>query len=66
MFRLAVALEVSADELVFGGADQRGPDDDLRLEFEAVSQFGQEDKKLVKAVLKGLILKHESEKWPRE
>jgi transcriptional regulator with XRE-family HTH domain len=60
--KLAIALEVSADQLVFG-TDERGPDDDLRLEFEAVSHFGDEDKKLVKSVLKGLILKHESEKW---
>jgi len=63
--KIAMALEVTADQLVFG-SDERGPDDDLRLEFEAVSQFGKEDKKLVKSVLKGLILKHESEKWPHE
>lgn len=30
--RLAVALQVSADVLIFG-ADERGPDGDLRLQF---------------------------------
>jgi transcriptional regulator with XRE-family HTH domain len=36
--RLAVALQVSADVLIFG-ADERGPDGDLRLQFEAISKF---------------------------
>src|SRR5277367_1499727 len=33
--RIAVALSVSADLLLFG-KDERGPDDELRLQFEAV------------------------------
>lgn len=41
---LAVALSVSADVLLFG-KDERGPDDELRLQFEAVSRFDTEDKK---------------------
>jgi len=32
--KLAIALSVSADTLVFD-KDERGPDDDLRLQFEA-------------------------------
>lgn len=36
--KLSTALQVSADMLLFG-KDQRGPDDDLRLQFEAVSSF---------------------------
>jgi hypothetical protein len=41
--RLAVALQVSADVLIFG-ADERGPDGDLRLQFEAISNFPKRNK----------------------
>ncbi|MCG3186408.1 MAG: hypothetical protein IOMNBAOH_00965 [Rhodocyclaceae bacterium] len=57
--RLAVALSVSADALIFG-KDERGPDEDLRLQFEAISQFDEEDKELARGVLEGLILKHQA------
>ena len=60
--RLAVALSVSADLLLFGEAP-RGPDDDLKLQFEAVSQFDAEEKKVVRSLLDGLILKHEARRW---
>ena len=57
--RLAIALTVSADELIFG-KDERGPDEDLRLQFEAISQFDEEDKELARGLLEGLILKHQA------
>jgi transcriptional regulator with XRE-family HTH domain len=57
--RLAIALTVSADELIFG-KDERGPDEDLRLQFEAISQFDDEDKELARGLLEGLILKHQA------
>jgi transcriptional regulator with XRE-family HTH domain len=60
--RLAIALSVSADMLIFG-ENERGPDSDLRLQFEAVSKFDKEEKKVIKAVLEGLILKHEAKRW---
>jgi transcriptional regulator with XRE-family HTH domain len=60
--RLAVALQVSADVLIFG-ADERGPDGDLRLQFEAISKFPNEEKKVIKALLEGMILKHEAKRW---
>lgn len=59
--KLAVALNVTADELIFDSAE-RGPDQDLRLQFEAVSRFDQEDRLVVKSVLDGLILKHEAKR----
>ena len=59
---LAVALSVSADTLVFGEG-RRGPDEDLRLQFEAVSQFDASEKKIVKALLDSLILKHQARRW---
>ena len=56
--RLSQTLRVSADELLFGKA-QRGPDEDLRLQFEAISRFNGEEKKVVRSVLEGLLLTHE-------
>src|SRR5271155_4986420 len=39
--RLSQALRVSADELLFGKTE-RGPDEDLRLQFEAISRFNED------------------------
>lgn len=60
--KLSTALQVSADMLLFG-KDQRGPDDDLRLQFEAVSRFEDEEKRVVRSLLEGMILKHEARRW---
>ena len=54
--KLAVALRVSADYLLFD-EDERGPSDDLKLQFEAVSQLDDDDKEVVRNVLEGLLLK---------
>ncbi|SIO44185.1 Helix-turn-helix [Burkholderia sp. GAS332] len=55
--RLAQTLNVSLDELVFD-ENERGPSDDLRLQFEAVSQMPDEDRNIIKALLDGMILRH--------
>ncbi|MBK7983068.1 MAG: helix-turn-helix transcriptional regulator [Candidatus Competibacteraceae bacterium] len=55
--RLAVALSVSADVLVFDQAE-RGPDEDFRLQFEALSRLPPEDKQAVRRVLEGMIVKN--------
>jgi transcriptional regulator with XRE-family HTH domain len=60
--RLAIALSVSADLLVFD-KDERGPDEDLRLQFEAISRMSKDEKKIIKALLDGMILKHEAQRW---
>ena len=60
--RLAVALSVSTDELIFG-ADERGPSDDLRLQFEALSTFDPEERAVAKVVIESLILRHQSKRW---
>ncbi len=59
--KLAVALSVSADLLLFD-RDERGPDDDLRFQFEALARLDPEDKAVVKSVLEGLLLKHEAKR----
>ncbi len=59
---LAKALQVTADELIFE-RHERGPDEELRLQFEAVAKFTPDEKKVAKAVLEGLILKHQAKQW---
>ena len=56
--RLAVALGVSADVLLFD-KDERGPSDDsLRLQFETISLLPKEEKRIIQALLDGMIIKH--------
>jgi transcriptional regulator with XRE-family HTH domain len=59
---LSRVLNVTADELIFD-ISERGPDSDLRLQFEAISAFSSDDKLIVKAVLEALILRHEAKRW---
>jgi transcriptional regulator with XRE-family HTH domain len=61
LVKLAKALHVSLDELVFD-EDERGPSDEFRLQFEAVSQLPEEDRRVVKALLDGMIVKHQAKR----
>ncbi len=60
--KLAVALSVSADELLFD-QHERGPEDDLRLQFEAMARLDPEEKRLIKELIEGILIKHESKRW---
>lgn len=59
---LAIALSVSADMLLFE-KNERDPDDELKLQFEAVSKLDPEEKKVVRSVLDSIILRHEARRW---
>lgn len=56
--RIAVALSVSADLLLFDEGD-RGPADDLRLEFEAMSRLDPDERGIVRGVIESVVLKHD-------
>jgi transcriptional regulator with XRE-family HTH domain len=56
---LARALHVSLDQLVFDEGE-RGPSEDLRLQFEAVSHMPDEERRIVKALLDGMIVKYQT------
>ena len=56
---VALALNVSIDSLVFDEGE-RGPDDELRLTFEAINNLEPGDKAHVQAVLEGLLLRHQA------
>lgn len=57
LIKLAQTLRVSIDEMVFEEGE-RGPDEDVRLQSEAISRMSDEDKKVIKALLDGMIIKH--------
>ena len=57
--KIATTLHTSTDFLLFDD-HERGPSDDLRLQFEAVSQFPEEERKIIKALLEGMIIKHQT------
>ncbi len=61
MKNLAIALSASTDWLLFE-EDERRPDDELKLHFEAVRQFDEEERKTALEVLDGLILKHQAKR----
>ncbi len=58
--KIAVAMSVTIDSLVFAD-DERGPNDELKLQFEAVSRMSSEDKQAIKALLDGMIIKHQTQ-----
>jgi transcriptional regulator with XRE-family HTH domain len=60
--KLAIAFNVSVDVLIFD-EHERDPEQELRLQFEGISMFSKEEKRVAKTVLEGLILKHEAKRW---
>lgn len=60
--KIALQLHISTDFLLFDEQD-RGPDDDFRLRFEAVSSFSEEEKLVVRELLDSLILKHQTKRF---
>lgn len=55
--KITIALNISADTLLFD-EDERGPSEDLKMQFEALSQFSPNEKMVAKELLDSLILKH--------
>lgn len=56
--RLAIALGVSADMLVFD-AKERGPAETLRYQFETVSRLSQHEQDVVRELLDAVIVKNQ-------
>ena len=54
---------VEAGQIQARRRDERGPSDDLRLQFEAISQLPPEEMRVVKEVIEGLIIKYQSRRW---
>lgn len=56
--RLAIALGVSADMLVFD-EHERGPNDQLRYQFETISQMPQHEQNVIRELLDAMIIKNQ-------
>lgn len=66
LIKLAKALHVSLDSLVFGN-NARGPDEDFRLRFEALRDFTPDERNVAREILDSLILKHAANRFsPRQ
>ena len=61
LVKLSKALQTTLDDLVFGD-DQRSPIDELKLQFEALTQFSDNERIVAKEVLESLILKHNAKR----
>jgi transcriptional regulator with XRE-family HTH domain len=59
---LAKALHLSIDTLVFD-ENERGPSEEFRLQFEAVSQLPEGEQAVVREVLESLIIKYQTRRW---
>lgn len=58
--KTAVALSVSADLLLFD-REERGPDEELRLQFDAIRRMTEDDKRVITSVLDAYIKRHQIE-----
>ncbi|GLS27914.1 helix-turn-helix domain-containing protein [Marinibactrum halimedae] len=60
--KIAVSMSVTIDSLAFD-EEERGPDEQLRLQFEAISHLAPDEKLIVKELLDGMIIKYQSRRW---
>ncbi len=59
--KLAIALNVPGDALLFD-EEERKPPQDFMLQFDALTELSEEEKKVVRAVLDGLVLRHQAKR----
>lgn len=57
--KIVLACSVTADEMLFDDFE-RGPNDDLKLAFEAVSNMADDDKNTVLSLIEAMMLKHQA------
>jgi len=61
-YKILLALNVSADSMLFK-KNERGPDEDLKLYFEAVSKLTTKEKNTIKELIEGMLIKHDANRW---
>jgi transcriptional regulator with XRE-family HTH domain len=60
--KIAKALRTTADDLLFD-EHERGPAEDLRLQFEAAQRLDDDERRALKTVIEGILLKHDAKRW---
>ena len=61
--RIALALNVSVDMLLFE-PNERGPDERLKLQFEAVSKLDEKEREAVETMIAGVLPMHDAKRGP--
>ena len=59
--KLAIALNVPGDMLLFDEDERKSPDDFV-LQFEALAQLSPEDKKAIRSMIDGMLIRHQAKK----
>ncbi|WP_256226072.1 hypothetical protein, partial [Pseudomonas sp. RIT357] len=57
-----LALSVSADMLLFDEGE-RGPDDLLKLQFEAISKLDDKEREALETVISSVLHMHDAKRW---
>lgn len=60
--RIVLALNVSADMLLFEEGE-RGPDESLKLQFEAMSHLDEHERAAVQTMIAGVLHMHDAKRW---
>jgi transcriptional regulator with XRE-family HTH domain len=59
--RLALALNTSADQLIFDPED-RAPTNDWQLRLEAITHLDPDEQETIRTVIDGILLRHQARK----
>ncbi len=59
--RIALTFNVTTDWLIFE-EDEREPQDELKMKFEAVKQMDEEEQRSITSILDAMILKHQAKR----
>lgn len=59
---IATSLNITTDSLLFE-PDERGPNNDLRLAFEATQHLTPHEQNLVRELIEAILLKHDAKRW---
>lgn len=60
--RTVLALSVSADMLLFDEGE-RGPDDRLKFQFEAISKLDDKEREALETVISSVLHMHDAKRW---
>ncbi len=59
--RLALALNTSADQLIFD-PDERAPTNDWQLRLEAIQHLDPDEQNTIRTVIEGILIRHQARK----
>jgi transcriptional regulator with XRE-family HTH domain len=59
--KIALSLGVTTDFLLFD-EDERGPDDELRLQFDVIARLDEEERRVIRELIDGMIIKYQAKR----